>query len=45
MEVEEEVVPAEPVVPPGPEPGTEDWVYIEQPLDKVIIVHFYTYIQ
>lgn len=33
-----EDTPAEPVVPPGPEPGSKEWEYVEQPIDMVCVI-------
>lgn len=41
-EVEEEK-PPEPQGPPEPEPGSEDWEYVDQPIEVVcILIRFYS---
>ena len=37
QEVQEEL-PVEPEVPPGPEPGSKEWEYVDQPIDMVLMI-------
>lgn len=34
----------EPVTPPSPEPGDDDWVYVEQPIDEVARLKFFVFL-
>ena len=38
-----EELPVEPVLPPGPEPGSKEWEYVDQPIDMVNMF-FYSHV-